>query len=152
MLDSHAAPIRLLDALARLQGRLRSAFAEARSGSGLSDMEHTVLAAVVEARAAPTVPQIGRSLGHPRQVIQRTANGLLDKGLIVFAENPDHKRASLLLATPAGAAVQAAANDKAEAIAARLLEQIDAARIASAIDQIDAIRAQLEASARKDRP
>lgn len=152
MLDSHATPIRLLDALARLQGRLRGAFAEAREGSGLSDMEHTVLAAVAEARAAPTVPQIGRALGHPRQVIQRAANALEAKGLIALADNPDHKRASLLLATPAGTAVQAEANARAEAISARLLQQLDAERLTAAIDQIEAIRAQLDAGARKAKP
>lgn len=152
MSDSHAAPIRLLDALARLQGRLRGAFAEAREGSGLSDMEHTVLAAVAEARAAPTVPQIGRALGHPRQVIQRAANALEAKGLIALADNPDHKRASLLLATPAGTAVQAEANARAEAISARLLQQLDAERLTAAIDQIEAIRAQLDAGARRTKP
>lgn len=148
MHDSHSAPIRLLDALARLQGRLRSAFAPVREGTGLSDMEHTVLAAVVEARRPPTVPQIGRALGHPRQVIQRAANGLLDRGLIAFADNPDHKRASLLIPAPAGTAVQAAANRKAEEISAQLLGQIDPGRLASVIDQIEAIRAELDASAR----
>lgn len=149
MSDSHAAPIRLLDALARLQGRLRGAFQSVRDGSGLTDMEHTVLAAVVEARAAPTVPQIGRSLGHPRQVIQRAANGLSEKGLIAFTDNPDHKRASLLAATPAGTAVQADANRKAGTIAAALLQHVDAAQVTEAITRIEAIRAALDAVARK---
>lgn len=152
MMDSHAAPIRLLDTLARLQGRLRGAFALVRKGTGLSDMEHTVLAAVVEARAAPTVPQIGRALGHPRQVIQRAANGLLDKGLVTFGANPDHKRASLLVATEAGTAVQVEANRKAEAISAQLLHHVDAAQLEIVIGQLDTIRAQIDASARKAKP
>lgn len=152
MSDSHSAPIRLLDALARLQGRLHSTFAEVREGSGLSRMEHTVLAAVVEAATAPTAAQIGRALGHPRQVIQRAANALQAKDLIVLADNPDHKRANLLRATPAGAAMQAAANARAEAISARLLQQVDASRFARTIDQIEAIRAQLDAAARKAKP
>jgi DNA-binding MarR family transcriptional regulator len=149
MSDSHAAPIQLLDALARLQGRLREAFASVRDGTGLSDMEHTVLAAVVEARAAPTVPQIGRALGHPRQVIQRAANSLQDKGLIAVADNPDHKRASLLSPAAAGSAVQAEANRKAEAISAKLLEIVAPERLHTAIGQIEAIRAALDAGARK---
>ena len=151
MSDSHAAPIQLLDALARLQGRLHSAFSSVRTGTGLSDMEHTVLAAVVEARAAPTVPQIGRALGHPRQVIQRAANSLHDKGLIAFTDNPDHKRASLLDATAAGAAVQAEANRKAEAVSAALLEMVKPDQLHIAIEQIEAIRAALDAGARKAR-
>lgn len=152
MIDSHAAPIRLIDALNRLHGRLREAFASVREATGLSDMEHTVLAAVVEARSPPTVPKIGRSLGHPRQVIQRAANGLLAKGLIENAENPDHKRASLLIASGAGHAVQAKANRKAEAISAAILRHIDAAQIIAAIEQIETIRAGIEAGVRKAQP
>lgn len=115
-------------------------------------MEHTVLAAVVEARTAPTVPQIGRALGHPRQVIQRAANGLQNKGLIACTDNPDHKRASLLRATDAGAAVQAEANRKAEAISASLLSVITPDQLFAAIDQIEGIRAALDANARKAKP
>lgn len=152
MSDSHAAPIQLLDALARLQGRLRGAFASVREGTGLSDMEHTVLAAVVEARTPPTVPQIGRALGHPRQVIQRAANSLQDKGLIAYADNPDHKRASLLRATDAGAAVQGEANRKAEAISTSLLAAVTPDQLFAAIDHIEGIRAALDANARKAKP
>lgn len=152
MSDSHAAPIQLLDALARLQGRLRSAFASVREGTGLSDMEHTVLAAVVEARTAPTVPQIGRALGHPRQVIQRAANSLRDKGLITFTDNPNHRRANLLGPTGAGSAVQAEANRKAEAVSARLLDVLTPEQLHSAIAQIEAIRSVLDADARKAKP
>lgn len=151
MTELHTAPIRLLDALARLQGRLRGTFSPVREGSGLNEMEHTLLAAVVESRMPPTVPQIGRSLGHPRQVIQRAANALADKGLIAFAANPEHKRASLLLATPQGSAAQAEANRKAEAISAKLLQQIDLAQFIAAIDRIEAIRTALDAIDRKSR-
>lgn len=113
-------------------------------------MEHTVLAAVVEARQPPTVPKIGRALGHPRQVIQRAANGLVARGLIGLVENPDHKRASLLVATEAGKAVQATANSKAEAISARLLEQLDPQQLDDAVGLLEAIRADLDAAARKN--
>ncbi|PKB14381.1 DNA-binding MarR family transcriptional regulator [Novosphingobium kunmingense] len=150
MSDSHSAPIRLLDALVRLQGRLRGAFAEVQHGTGLSQMEHTVLAAVAEARSAPTVPQIGRSLGHPRQVIQRAANALRAKGLILVTDNPDHKRAQLLSATSAGAAIQAECNRRAEAIAKRLQEQTEPVRLEQAIVLVEAIRADLDAGARGD--
>lgn len=152
MNDSHPLPIRLLDALARLQGRLREAFQSVREGTGLTDMEHTVLAAVAEARSAPTVPQIGRSLGHPRQVIQRAANGLCEKGLITLVTNPDHKRASMLAATAAGNAVQAQANKKAETIAAALLEHLDAEQLGDTITRIETIREALDAGARKANP
>src|SRR3546814_12463811 len=57
--------------VARLRGRMRALYADTRSASGLAEMELTVLTAVVNAAAPPTVAQIGRSLGHPRQVVQR---------------------------------------------------------------------------------
>jgi DNA-binding MarR family transcriptional regulator len=65
-------------------------------------MEATVLTAVVEAHTMPTVSQIGRSLGHPRQVIQRAANNLIARKFLETAPNPHHKRAVLLRATVAG--------------------------------------------------
>ena len=92
----------LVDELARLHGRFKSAFAAARDETGLGSTELLVLNAVVEAERPPTVPQIGRSFGQPRQLVQRAANSLIARGLIEAAPNPDHKRAVLLRATEAG--------------------------------------------------
>lgn len=150
MNDSHSDLVLLFDAVARLHGRLRESFSDARAGSGLADMEHTVLAAVAEAPRAPTVPQIGRALGHPRQVIQRAANTLLDKGLIALAANPDHKRAALLVATAEGLAVQAAANARAGRIATDLLTLVEAGDVREATRLLGAIRDALSVSARKE--
>src|SRR5437899_1679668 len=81
-------PISLLfDEVLRTQGRLRSVFADVNAATGLTSMEATVLTAIVEARFAPTVPQIGRSLGHPRQVIQRAATSLIAAGIIETRAN-----------------------------------------------------------------
>lgn len=150
MIDSHSDLVLLFDAVARLHGRLRESFSDARSGSGLSDMEHTVLAAVAEALRPPTVPQIGRALGHPRQVIQRAANMLQDKGLIALAANPDHKRAALLVATEQGLAVQAAANARAGQIAADLHRLVAAGDVREATRLLGTLRDALSVSARKE--
>ena len=144
MPDSRSELVLLIDAMARLHGRLREAFSSARAASALSDMEHTVLVAVVEAQRAPTVPQIGRSLGHPRQVIQRAANALQDAGLIATLPNPDHKRAALLVATERGTTMQSQANRKAEAIANELLQHIDPGQVRDATGLLGAIRSGLE--------
>ncbi|MBB3776950.1 DNA-binding MarR family transcriptional regulator [Erythromicrobium ramosum] len=149
MIESHATPVRLLDSLVRLHGRLRSVFEAAREGSGLSNMEHIVLAAVAEARTPPTVSQIGRSLGHPRQVIQRATNSLIAKGLIASSENPDHRRASLLDATDAGRSIQAEANRRAAEVSARLMQQLDEAQLRAVIAQLEGVRAAIDAGARK---
>lgn len=144
MPDSHSDLALLIDAVARLHGRTRSAFAPARDGLGLSDMDSTVLVAVVEAKTPPTVPQIGRSLGHPRQVIQRAANALVAAGLVVLVDNPDHKRASLLLPTDAGRKLQALANARANEIAANLMAELDREQVRQATKLLTAIRSGIE--------
>src|SRR3546814_13371368 len=99
---------RFADGVARLRGRMRALYADTRSASGLAEMELTVLTAVVNAAAPPTVAQIGRSLGHPRQVVQRAANRLGELGLVAFADNPEPTPASRTVATDAGRALKAA--------------------------------------------
>src|SRR5688572_1606563 len=114
---------RFADEVARLRGRMRALYADTRAASGLAEMELTV----VNAADAPTVAQIGRSLGHPRQVVQRAANALAALGLVAFAGNPDHKRASLIVATDAGRALKAADHERAQAVTDALMARIDSA-------------------------
>jgi DNA-binding MarR family transcriptional regulator len=151
MIDSRRHPnplVALIDGTARLQGRLKGAFAEARNCTGLGEMEVTVLSAVAEAQSPPTVPQIGRALGHPRQVIQRAANALMADGLIETLQNPDHKRALLLVPTARGAAVKEEANQRADAISAQLLKGVDADKVKHATQLLEDVRLQLEAHIR----
>lgn len=135
---------RFADEVARLRGRMRALFADARANAGLGEMELTVLTATVNAASPPTVAQIGRSLGHPRQVVQRAANRLAELGLITFADNPDHKRASLLIATPDGERVKAQDHERAAAITEAVLERIAANEFAAAADRLAVIRAGIE--------
>lgn len=140
---------RFADEVARLRGRMRALYATTRAASGLPEMELTVLTAVVNAAAPPTVAQIGRSLGHPRQVVQRAANRLSELGLVSFTENPDHKRASLIVATEAGNALKAADRGRAQAITHAVMARIDAAAFADAADRIHMIRTGIEAYLRE---
>lgn len=136
---------RFADELARSRGRLRELFAERRAQTGLAEMELTVLTAAVNASAPPTVAQIGRSLGHPRQVVQRASNRLAALGLLEFVENPDHKRAALLVATQAGETLKAADNARSQAIRDALVARIGPAAFADAADRLHAIRREIEA-------
>ena len=147
--DSRGALVALTDEVGRLNGRLKSAFAATRKSVGLGESEMTVLNAVVEAERAPTVPQIGRSLGLPRQQIQRAANALAQAGLIETTANPDHRRAALLVATAAGREVKARADVAADAIAARLGQGLDLAAAQAAVLQLRAVRQALEARLRQ---
>lgn len=142
--DSRNALIGLVDEVTRLNGRLKSTFAASRREAGLNESEMMVLNAVVEAQRSPTVPQIGRSMGQPRQLVQRAANALVEAGLIATAVNPDHKRAVLLRATEQGIALKREADARAHAIAEELSGDLDDAATRAATLAVRAIRKQLE--------
>lgn len=146
--DSRNPLVGLVDEVARLNGRLKSTFAASRREIGLGESEIMVLNAVVEAERPPTVPQIGRSLGHPRQLIQRAANSLVEAGLIGTAPNPDHKRAALLVATAKGVALKRKADARADTIAEELGAEVDLECARAATRALRTIRKQLEARLR----
>jgi DNA-binding MarR family transcriptional regulator len=138
----------LSDELIRLNGRLKNLFAEAQRGAGLGHSELGVLNAVVEADRPPTVPQIGRSFGQPRQLVQRAANSLMAAGLIEALPNPDHKRAVLLRATEAGTKLKRGIDARADTKADEVARSLDAALIRSTTAALRTIRQQLEAQLR----
>ncbi|CAN7468810.1 helix-turn-helix domain-containing protein [Phenylobacterium sp. LjRoot219] len=140
--------IQMIDEVIRLGARLRGVFATVTAAAGLSPMELTVLTAVAEARTPPTVPQIGRSLGHPRQVIQRAANALTDGGLIEPAANPHHKRAQVLRATAAGRKLKGEADARALAAADAAFPDVDASQCERLATELHALRTQIEAHLR----
>jgi DNA-binding MarR family transcriptional regulator len=146
--DSRHSLVGLSDELIRLNGRLKGMFAGARRSEGLGDSELTVLNAVVEADRPPTVPQIGRSLGQPRQLVQRAANSLMDAGLIEAEPNPDHKRAVLLRATEQGVTLKREIDARADAIADEVAGNIDADLVRQATALLRDIRKDLEARLR----
>lgn len=140
----------LSDELIRLNGRMKALFAGARRSEGLGDSELSVLNAVVEADSPPTVPQIGRSFGQPRQLVQRAANSLMDAGLVEAAPNPDHKRAVLLRATERGIALKREIDARADRIAAEIGAGLDVENVRQATAALHTIRRQLEAQLRRD--
>lgn len=146
--DSRHPLVGLVDETIRLNSRLRSVFAAARQESALNDSEHMVLNSVVEAERAPTVAQIGRSMGQARQLVQRAANALRDAGLIEMADNPDHKRAQLLRPTERGIALKRRADGTAEAIAEELMPALELEDVRAATRALRAIRKQIEARLR----
>lgn len=67
---------------------------------GLSSALWQVLGSVGEAPLP--MAQIARNMGLTRQSVRRTANVLKDKGLVEFQDNPDHRRAKLVMITKQG--------------------------------------------------
>ncbi|MBU6267509.1 MAG: MarR family transcriptional regulator [Sphingomonadales bacterium] len=147
--DSRLPLVGLVDEISRINGRLKSTFAASRRAVGLGESEMMVLNAVVEADRPPTVPQIGRSLGSPRQLVQRAANALVARGLLESTANPDHKRAGLLVATPRGIAMKREADTAAEALGAELSATVDETTAREATRLLRDIRKALEGRLRE---
>jgi DNA-binding MarR family transcriptional regulator len=138
----------LADEVLRLHGRLVAVNGGRGDAEGLTGAQALVLTAVMNAGRPPTVPQIGRSLGHARQSVQRIANALIAQGLVTSEENPDHKRAPLLLPTEAGRAVHTRLQDRAQVWIARVTEGIDPEDLTAAMKTLRTLRERLEADLR----
>ena len=146
----HSNPVaELIGEVLRVGGRLTSVFASVNAIAGLLPMETTVLAVVVESPVAPTVPQIGRSLGHSRQVIQRAANALVASGLIEKAPNPHHKLAPLLLPTRQGRKMKQKVDARASEIMGALLRRLSAGKCRRLTGEVRELRHQIEAHLRQ---
>jgi len=144
-------PVDLIDELLRIEGRFKSAFADFRRAIGLNESELMLLNALCEAEASATVSQVARSLGHARQLIQRSANSLIGMGLIETLPNPDHKRAVLLRPTRHGWDVKRQVNARAEVLADALRGHVDVDAVYSAINSLRAVRRALENHQRPSR-
>ena len=141
--------IRVLDEVVRIQSRFASLFEDLREMSGLNRMENTVLTAVLEASAPPTVPQIGRSLGHPRQVIQRAVDALVSRGLVEKRPNPDHKRVPLLVGTATAYESKKVTDGLAREIAEQFFRDFDRETCRRIGDDLHQLREAMEAFARR---
>ncbi|NNE83242.1 MAG: MarR family transcriptional regulator [Alphaproteobacteria bacterium] len=84
----------------RLNGRLLAVGDDLTNDLGLTSARWQVVGAI-EKEPLP-VAQIARNMGLTRQAVQRVANVLADKGLVEFAENPNHRRAQLVRLTSKG--------------------------------------------------
>jgi DNA-binding MarR family transcriptional regulator len=115
----------ILGEATRVATRCQQNFAQVREDSGLSGIEVLTLMAITHAVQPPTVPQVGRSLGHPRQVIQRAVRVLEQEGLVQALPNPGHKRAALLAATEKGRELGASIDGEAAEIIAGLADGLD---------------------------
>jgi DNA-binding MarR family transcriptional regulator len=84
----------------RLNGQLLEAGDRLTAPLGLTSARWQVLGAINNAGQPLTVAQIGRRMGLSRQSVQRVVNDLESSGFVGLKENPDHKRAKLVVLTP----------------------------------------------------
>lgn len=99
---------------------------------GLTSARWQVLGAVALAAQPLPVARIARDMGMTRQGVQRTVNELATDGLLTFADNPHHRRARLVLLTPAGRDAYAAAAARQAPWAAALARDLDPAALEAA--------------------
>lgn len=104
----------------RLNGLLLASGDALAETAGQTSARWRVLAAVED--HPMSVAQIARRWGLARQSVQRVANVLVREGLAVYQENPNHRRAQLLVLTPQGLdvlrTIQAVQRDWANALGA----------------------------------
>ena len=84
----------------RLNGELLTAENRLTKEFGLSSALWQALGAIDDAPLS--VARIARNMGLTRQSVRRTANVLRKRGFVTFDENPDHKRAKLVVLTEIG--------------------------------------------------
>ena len=106
----------------RLEGILSAVGDRLAQPSGQTAARWRILAAIEHEPLS--VAQIARAWSLARQSVQRVADDLESDGLILYAENPSHKRAQLAQLTPHGRKVlreiQAAQRDWANAVGERI--------------------------------
>ncbi|MCF8169378.1 MAG: MarR family winged helix-turn-helix transcriptional regulator [Rhodoferax sp.] len=87
---------------------------------GLTSSRWQVLGTIVAAQQPEPVAWLARDMGANRQNIQRIVNDLSKEGFVEFANNPHHRRASLVVLTAKGRN----AYDKAMTLAAPWLDRL----------------------------
>ena len=84
----------------RLNGRLIDAGDGIAAPVGQTSARWQVLGVVSGGPAS--VAQVARAMGLTRQAVQRTADLLAADGLVLYTDNPHHRRAKLVAMTPEG--------------------------------------------------
>ncbi|MGE4420729.1 MAG: MarR family winged helix-turn-helix transcriptional regulator [Pseudodesulfovibrio sp.] len=88
--------------LFRLNNRMLAAGDGLVAGLGLTSARWQVLGTIVAAEQPRPVAWLARDMGRKRQNVQRIVNDLAEIGLVDFAPNPHHRRASLVVLTDKG--------------------------------------------------
>ena len=84
----------------RLNGLLIEAGNKLTKELGLTSSLWQVMGSIAETPIS--MAQIARNMGLTRQGVRRSINVLIEKCLVKFDENPDHKRAKLVVPTDEG--------------------------------------------------
>lgn len=126
----------------RLNGQLLEVAEQLAAPAGLTAARWQVLGAVLHEPL--TVAGIARAMGLTRQSVQRTADVLVDLGMMERRPNPAHARSPLMAVTDAGLAAVRAIDPQHAAFAERLVKEMGHADLDDALDAMTALSAALE--------
>ncbi|MBT4887931.1 MAG: MarR family transcriptional regulator [Rhodospirillales bacterium] len=118
----------------RLHGQLIAFGDQMVKEFGLTSARWQILGSISIANNSVTVPKIARNLGLSRQAVQRVTNDLERDGFVIFADNPDHKRAKLVVLTDMGHTVYREADRKYLAWLKSNIEPFKLSSVQTAID------------------
>ena len=121
-------------ALFKLNGQMLSAGEALTRPVGLTVARWQVLGACL--REPQTASGISRQMGISRQAVQRVANRLLAEGFLERSDNPAHKRAPLLAATPAGRNAVTRVAPEQTAFSERIVKAFGRAELESLIREL----------------
>lgn len=130
----------------RLNGELLGAGDQLVREIGLTSARWQVLGAIDMACEPLSVAQIAREMGLSRQAVQRLSNALAADGLVVFADNPQHVRAKLVVMSDIGRRAFARAMDLQGPWAEGLADGISEAEVKTTFRVLRSIRGKLETS------
>lgn len=126
----------------RLNGRFLDLAERLAGPAGLTAAWWQVLGAVLTAPLP--VSAIARDMGITRQAVQRTADLLVDRGLLTYRDNPAHRRAKLVAPTAEGRAAVAAIAPAHLRAARMLVEAVGEDRLAEAVAAMDSLAKALD--------
>ena len=126
----------------RLNGRFLDLAERLAGPAGLTAAWWQVLGAVLTAPLP--VSAIARDMGITRQAVQRTADLLVDRGLLTYRDNPAHRRAKLVAPTAEGRAAVAAIAPAHLRVARMLVEAVGEDRLAEAVAAMDSLAKALD--------
>lgn len=136
-LDPHVRELAL--AIFAANGRLVSAGNELVAHLGLTSAWWQVLAALRYSPGPLAVASMARNMGLTRQAVQRIVDLLAERGFVAFEPNPHHRRAKLVVLTPAGAKALTGAEQAVAPMDQAIVDEIGLTRILAAIETLHAM-------------
>lgn len=113
-------------------GRLIATGNEQVSHLGLTSAWWQVLGALRYSKVPLPTASIARNMGLTRQAVQRIVDLLADRGLVIFRDNPHHRRAKLIVLTDAGMAAVTGAEEAVAALDKDIADRVGRKRLQDA--------------------